>query len=44
MTNRYMRPIAGPVGLIAESQPSWSDVTKRPELVPTDWLISEDKV
>jgi hypothetical protein len=44
MTNRCLRPIAGPVGLISESQPSWSDVTNSAELVPTDWLISEDKV
>jgi hypothetical protein len=44
MTNRCLRPIAGPVGSIARSQPSWSAITSRAGLASTHWLFSEGEV
>jgi len=44
MRHFYLRPVDGPFGPIAQSQPSWSEPANRAGLASTHWRILEDKV
>ena len=44
MRHFYMGPVDGPVGPIAQFQPSWSRAMNGAGLASTHWLILEVKV